>query len=157
MAGHGHSIAGCAEFPKSTLLKQSSPPWPLRYRRRGWLLVPVDFQCAATTFDRSAKSNFIVGPLRCPHDPSFLDPVVRFAGEAPVADRRPQRDSLAVVSQAPVLRRQRSDGLLSASTAAKVERYGILQTNVEHPRLQDGRRLGHETMLKPGQFQQIPR
>src|SRR5580765_396644 len=69
--------------------------------------------------------------LSRPLDPIVLDPVVRFAGETPDADRGAERDALAVEDQLPLDRRQRRRDLDAAATEAAVKGNAVADRDVE--------------------------
>src|SRR3546814_18532941 len=75
--------------------------------------------------------NLRIGPVSCPDHPPAIDEVVRSAGQAPAADRRPHGNALPIVSQAPVGWRQRKCNLVAAAASAEMHYNGGLDRDVE--------------------------
>src|SRR3546814_6526570 len=72
----------------------------------------------------TAMGNLRIGPVSCPDHPPAIDEVVRSAGQAPAADRRPHGNALPIVSQAPVGWRQRKCNLVAAAASAEMHYHG---------------------------------
>jgi hypothetical protein len=84
------------------------------------------------------------GPARSPHDTVLLNPIVRLASKAPVADRRVKSDGIAVVEQRPVSWRQRRHNLATTPARAEVYDRGVLNTDVEDTSIQVSRHRVNE-------------
>src|SRR5271165_5031577 len=74
-----------------------------------------EIPCPPPVVAGAAPRYLVVRPRWCPPDHARCDPVVRPAGEPPVADGRVQRDAFAVEVQLPVGRGDRGDHLAAAA------------------------------------------
>src|SRR3546814_20869062 len=88
-------------------------------------------------------ANLRIGQVSCPDLPPAIDEVVRSAGQAPAADRRPHGNALPIVSQAPVGWRQRKCNLVAAAASAEMHYHGVLERDVEDALLKARRHRLH--------------
>src|SRR5579872_3459987 len=77
-----------------------------------------------------------------------VDHIVRPALQCPIADRRAQRDGLAVEGHLPVSRREGRHDLLAATAAAAVGRCRIFHRDIENAWLKALRDVLDETMIE---------
>lgn len=97
----------------------------------------------------ASAANLGCRPARRPLDTVPADPVVGLASEAPVADRRRQRDRLAVEAELPVFRREGRDHACSTSASARMNRGRVLHRDIEDAGFEVGRDPIDETMIQP--------
>ncbi|SRR6266702_1087850 len=96
-----------------------------------------ELSCFGDRIVSPSGGDLVLGPAAGPPDPVTVDPVVRLAREAPVADGRAQRNRLSVEGQRPVGRTQWSDDLRPAPAAAQVDCCGEFDRRVENAFIQD--------------------
>lgn len=97
----------------------------------------------------SPHAIYLVGrPRPDPPDSVSLDPVVRSASEAPVADRRSQGYRFSIEDQLPIRRAERRDNLVTTAAAAQMGRGREGHGHVERTLLQLGRDVLDEFVLQ---------
>lgn len=78
----------------------------------------------------ATRCYLLLGPLASPFYRIAVDPVVRLASEAPIADGRVKRDRNAVEGQLPVRWTERRRNFVSAAAKAFVDGRAVLHSRV---------------------------
>src|SRR5260370_1165258 len=87
----------------------------------------------------AALLDFALRPLRCPFDSAPPYPIMRLAREAPIADRRIQRDGAPFLGKLPAARVQGRYDLISAAATTQMRSCFVFSRDIQDTALQCAR------------------